>query len=170
MDTKTQINTLSVATLKQIIRDLPFQKKLRLIIWPAIFITIVVVALSIYAVDTLSSIRAGVAGEDAWAKSVNSMIYNLGKYAVLREEKYFNDYVIAQRISKAQGIANHELLKPIPNKEILKTKLLDADIHPDDIPGVIRLFINYRNAPHVKEAILAWFPQDQVRCLNHSSS
>ena len=88
--------------------DLSIKKKLYLIIGLLIGNIVLVISLGTFALKTLSSIRAGVAGESIWAKAEKTAVFSLREYGMSREENAYRDYEEALKIPLAYANANRE--------------------------------------------------------------
>src|SRR5262245_60010103 len=117
--------------------NLSIRKKLYLIIGLLAADVVLVICLGVLALSTSSSIRASLAGEDRWAKAQKTAVYSLQKYALSGDESAYQDYLRALPIGDAYNRANSELRKEEPDRERLSRALLDAGMHPKDVPGVI---------------------------------
>lgn len=136
--------------------DLPIRKKLIVVLALMLGNISANVLLGVFAMDSLSAIRASVAAEDSWSKSVNSMIFSLEKLDETGDEKYYQAFMQATKISTGDGKANFEINQAIPNEALMEEGFLEAEVDPSDVPGVIRLFVRFRHAPYVVDAVRSW--------------
>ena len=52
--------------------------------------------------------------------------------------------------------ARLELEKPDPDYEVARAGLLQGRTHPDDIPGVMKLYRRFRHVGHIDKVIRTW--------------
>ncbi len=136
--------------------NLSLKKKLYLIIGLLIGNIVLIISLGTFALNTLSSIRAAITGEDLWAKAQKTAIYSLRTYALLQDEEAYQQYLEAIKIPMAYDRANREFKKTKPNLTIVSQAFIEGGIHPKDIAGVARLFIYFQWVPHVATSFRAW--------------
>lgn len=136
--------------------DLSIKKKLYLIIGLLVGNVVLIISLGTFALNTLSSIRTAVAGESLWAKAQKTMVHDLSKYVLSRDERAFQSYREALRVPQAYARANDELQKHSPNFSVLDPAFIEGGIHEKDVRGLDNLFLHFRWAPHVETAFQAW--------------
>ena len=104
-----------------------------------------------FSLNTLSSLRAYVAGEGLWSKAQKDAVFHLYKYGVSRNPE---DYILFNAFMKVpigDGKTRRELLKPIPDMQIARQGFLEGRNHPDDIDGMIHLFRNFSHISSRKQ-------------------
>ncbi|REG83462.1 PAS domain-containing protein [Algoriphagus antarcticus] len=115
-----------------------------------------------FAVNTLSSIRAFVGAEGLWSKSQKDAIYNLQQYSQTQkaeEEQAFYDFM---KVPLGHHKTLVELLKETPDLKVAREGLLKGGNHPEDIDGMITLFLRFDNISYIKESLQIWSEADSV--------
>lgn len=115
-----------------------------------------------YTIGILSAVRAYVGGEGAWSKAQKDAIYYLTKYTYTHDEKDYQSYVDLLKIPLSDHQARLALNKKPIDIEAARQEFLKGNIHPDDIDGVIRLFLKFSNFYYLNKAIKAWEVGDQL--------
>ena len=113
-----------------------------------------------FAMATLSSVRAFVAGEGLWSKAQKNAIHNLYQFALTRDENNFKEFQDLMQIPAGDRTARLELLKPDFNREVVRQGFLAGANNPDDIDGMIDLLVRFNNVSFVKDAVTAWTNAD----------
>jgi len=155
-ETTVETTQMSLKLRPNWLLDLPIKKKLYLIIGLLIANIVLIISLGIFALNTLSAIRASVAAEDLWAKGQKTAIYSLAKYALTQDERAYQQYLEALKVPIALEKANRELKKPKPDLRILDQAFIEGGSHPADVRGIGLLFTRFQRAPHVASAFATW--------------
>ncbi len=134
----------------------PLSKRLLLIVWPFLAIVTFLVLLAMGAVDILSAGRAYVGGEGLWSKSQKDAVYYLTRYAQTKEEDEYLKFRGAIAVPLGDRKARIELDKRSPDLELARNGLLEGRTHPDDLPGVIRLFRTMRDVSYMARVVKLW--------------
>lgn len=116
----------------------------------------------LFAMNTLSAVRAFVVGEGLWTKSQKDAIHSLYQYALRGEERHYQDFKNDLRIQLGDRMARQELMKPNFDREVVRAGFIQGDNHPNDIDGMIRLITRFDNISYIKEAIAAWTRSDNL--------
>ncbi|HYC53597.1 MAG TPA: PAS domain S-box protein [Candidatus Binatia bacterium] len=111
--------------------------------------------------DILTALRAYVTGEGMWSKAQKQAVYNLQRYAQLRDEEEFQRYLKAIAVPLGDRKAREELEKPEPDYAVVRQGFLEGRNDPADIDGMIMLFRRFRNVSFVSAAIDIWQEADQ---------
>ncbi|HEX4599484.1 MAG TPA: ATP-binding protein [Burkholderiaceae bacterium] len=118
--------------------------------------------LAVFCMDVLSSARAYVGGESLWSKSQKDGVRYLLRYTASHEERDWRGYEDALAIPLGDRVAREELEKPQPDLEAVRRGFIDGGNHPDDIPGMIRLFRWFRHIEFLDRAIAIWAEGDRL--------
>ena len=115
-----------------------------------------------FSLNTLSSVRAFVAGEGLWSKAQKDAVFNLQKYSRTYNE---NDYINFQNYMKVP-LGDHktlvELSKKKPDLFIARQGFLEGGNHPQDIDGMIKLFTRFHDISYIHKAISIWTEADST--------
>lgn len=114
----------------------------------------------LFAMNTLSSVRAFVEGEGQWSKSQKNAIHSLYQYALHGDEKYLRDFESNLEIPMGDRKARLELEKPNYNIDIVHEGFLRGGNHPNDIDGMIKLLTRFHNISYIHNAMVAWTQAD----------
>ncbi len=114
----------------------------------------------LFAMRTLSAVRAFVNGEGAWSKAQKNAVQSLYLYVVYQDDKYYKEFHKHLRVPKGDRIARHELLKTDFNYDIVRAGFIQGDNHPNDIDAMINLLQRFHNISYIHDAIVAWSAAD----------
>ncbi len=140
---------------------IPGGKRLLTIVWPFLAIVVFLVLLALISIDILSAGRAYVGGEGLWSKAQKDSIYYLIRYAASKSEEDYLKFRRAIAVPLGDRQARIELEKRSPNLEIAREGLLSGRTHPDDLPGVIRLFLTMRDVSYMQRVVALWTRGDE---------
>lgn len=113
-----------------------------------------------FAMGTLSSVRAFVNGEGVWSKAQKNAIQSLYLYAIYEDEKFYQEFHKNLEIPKGDRIARREILKPDYNHQLVRDGFIQGGNHPDDIDGMISLLRRFHEVSYLRDAIIAWTSAD----------
>jgi diguanylate cyclase (GGDEF)-like protein/PAS domain S-box-containing protein len=127
---------------------------------PSVIIVTIQVVLALVSLRAASLVRAYVGGESLWSKEQKNAIYMLHRYAENRTSKEFEQFHLALSVPLGDMEARRALEKSPPDYEAAARGFAIAGIHPDDIPGMIRLFVYFRGLPFMTRAVAIWRESD----------
>lgn len=140
---------------------LPANEHVLRIIWPFVPVVMTLALFCIASVDVLSSARAFVAGESLWTKGQKDAVMHLLRYAENRQESEYHAYQLAIAGPLGDRQARLELeRRPDFDRDRAVEGLIIGGNHPDDIPGMIRLYRYFRDVAEIDEAIAVWTAAD----------
>ena len=116
----------------------------------------------IFAMNTLSSVRAFVMGEGLWTKAQKNAIHSLYQYALYGDERYYQDFSSNLKIPEGDHQAKIELLKSNVNFDVAREGFLKGSNDPEDVDGMIRLLVRFHNISYIRDAIGAWTAADAL--------
>lgn len=149
-----------MATFRQIGHLIPLSRRLLLIIWPFLVIVIILVWLSTESMGILAAIRAYSEGESLWSKAQKQAVFQLLRYAETTNPKYYQKYRQLILVPLGDRKAREEMQKPEFQYAVAWQGLTEGRTHPDDIPGVVRLFRRFQHVPPITEVIEIWTEGD----------
>jgi diguanylate cyclase (GGDEF)-like protein/PAS domain S-box-containing protein len=129
-------------------------------LWPLLASNLLMLGIAAFCMATLSSMRAYVGGESLWSKAQKDAVTHLRQFARNGDLGEFRKFRAALEIPMGDRVARIEMQKPRPNLSIAYTGLLAGGNHPDDIPGMIRLFRMAGQVPYMKRAVQIWTQGD----------
>ncbi|WP_122665843.1 EAL domain-containing protein [Pseudomonas viridiflava] len=126
------------------------------IVWPFIAVALFQALLGCVSLYMLSAVRSYVGGESLWSKGQKDAIYYLNLYANGHDEINYLRYEQAISIPKGGHTLRIALDKPVPDIETATDGILQGGNHPDDVTGIIWLYVNFREFGYMKKAIDQW--------------
>jgi len=130
------------------------------VIWPFLAGATLMVGLSAFSFDILSGSRAYVEGESLWSKAQKAAAIHLNRYAYSHDEADYLAYLQAISVPLGDRKARQELEKQHPDIDIARQGFLEGRNHPEDIAGMIRLFINFKDVSFMRKPISIWTEGD----------
>lgn len=115
-----------------------------------------------FSLNTLSSVRAFVAGEGLWSKAQKDAIYHLQKYANTHDEADYKQYELFLMVPLGDHKTLLELIKAEPDMEKARQGFIEGRNHPDDVEGMIKLFQRFHNIYYINKAISIWKGADSI--------
>jgi methyl-accepting chemotaxis protein len=110
----------------------------------------------LFCLNTLSSLRAYVGGEGLWSKAQKDAVFHLYKYGVSHTEKDYELFERFMQIPAGDAKTRRELLAGDGNMDVARQGFLEGRNNPDDIDGMIHLFIHFSNVSYIRKAISIW--------------
>jgi PAS domain S-box-containing protein len=119
-------------------------------------------AVAVLSIDVLSAVRAYVTGESLYSKGQKDAQIYLLAYAENNREEDYQRFLQALAVPLGDRTAREAMQLPNPDIARARQGLLESQTHPDDIPGVIRLFLWFQKTPFMADSIRAWTEGDAV--------
>ena len=117
----------------------------------------------VFSINTLSSVRAYVGGEGLWSKAQKDGLYQLLKYARTHNEADFEKFESFMKVNQGDHKARLELSKGSQaDLGIVREGFIEGRNDPDDVDGMIRLFLRFHSNKYIARAIAAWTNADEV--------
>ncbi|WP_300597711.1 response regulator [Niabella sp.] len=113
-----------------------------------------------WALGTLSATRAFVNGEGLWSKGQKNAVTSLLLYAHSRDESDYQDYLNFLKVPMGDRKLRLALSGNRPDITAARQGTLEGRNHPEDVDGVIRLFLRFKNVSFLKDAIAIWSGAD----------
>ena len=127
---------------------------------PSVIIVTTQVVLAAVSLHAVSLVRAYVGAESLWSKEQKNAIYLLHRYTEDRTSKEFEEFHRALSVPLGDMQARRALEKIPPDYAAAARGFAIAGVHPDDIPGMIRLFVYFRRLPFMAQAAAIWTESD----------
>ncbi|MBI3368789.1 MAG: PAS domain S-box protein, partial [Burkholderiales bacterium] len=137
---------------------------------PLVGLAVVLAALSIVSISVLSAARAYVGGESQWSRSQKSASHHLMRYADTRAAADWERYSRAIAVPLGDRRAREALNQPEPDLALVREGFVAGMNHPDDVPGMIRLYRWFRGLPFMARAIDAWAEGDALIAQLHTTA
>ena len=157
--------------MRPIFKFVPISRRLVQIVWPFLAIVVLMVVLSDFSTDILSSVRAYVGAESLWSKAEKESVFALNRYARTQDAADFERYLSAITVPLGDRRAREELERAEPNYGVARQGFLDGRNNPDDIDGMITLFRRYRHLNYMERAIGIWAKGDrEIEALEEAAN
>jgi diguanylate cyclase (GGDEF)-like protein/PAS domain S-box-containing protein len=130
------------------------------IVWLYVCIVVLLLLMSSLSIGLIAAGRAYVAGEGMWSKAQKQAVQALQRYVTQQELQDYERYEQALAVMLGDRRARIELEKADPDLRIATQGFLQGRNHPDDVPGMIRLFRTFRRVPDIDRAISIWAEAD----------
>lgn len=109
-----------------------------------------------------SSVRAYVTGESEWSKGQKDAVFYLNQYAQSQSEVDFARYLNAIAIPLGDHQARLALDQTPPDIARAQAGFLQGNNHPDDIDGMIVLYLYFHQTPLMQKPIALWTQGDAM--------
>jgi signal transduction histidine kinase len=143
-------------------RNIPISKKLYFTVGIMAALIVVELAALTFSVNILSSVRAYVGGEGLWSKAQKDGMYQLLKYGRNHKEEDYRKFQEFMQVSSGDHQVLVEIQKEKPDLDIARRGFLQGRIHPDDLDGMIRLFIRFKKVYYINKAMVVWAKADSL--------
>lgn len=127
---------------------------------PCVLVVIIQFIIAVASLHALSIVRAYVGGESLWSKGQKNAIYFLSLYTDTGDESYYKKYLDSLSVPLGDLEGRLTLEKANPDFAEAKRDLLKGGIHPDDVDGIVWMFVNFRDAIYFRDAIARWRATD----------
>jgi diguanylate cyclase (GGDEF)-like protein/PAS domain S-box-containing protein len=138
------------------------KQKLLTVTWPLIVIAGLMLSLCVASLSTLSTIRAFVNGEGLWSKAEGQSIAELRYFAASGSPPDYQRFSDEIAVPLGDRVARLELQSAAPDYLRAANSFIAARNHPDDVPGMIRLFRTFRHSSLLARPIDAWTRADAL--------
>ncbi|MBF0196962.1 MAG: response regulator [Planctomycetes bacterium] len=119
-----------------------------------------VLGFSIFGFSTLSHVRAYVYGEGIWSKAQISAVESLLEYIETEDSLHYYAFQEQMRIPLGDRKARLELDKETPDLDQVYYGFLEGGNAPEDIEGLISLYLNFHDFFYLKKCIHVWAKAD----------
>lgn len=128
----------------------------------SVFVMIVVLQLVLAAlsIGILSTVRAYVAGESLYSKGQKDALLHLEAYVQSHNDTDYQLFLQALSVPEGDARARRAMQQDEPDLDAARAGFLAGQNHPDDIEGLIRLFIWAHDVPFMARAIKVWSEGD----------
>jgi signal transduction histidine kinase/CheY-like chemotaxis protein len=137
-------------------RDVSITRKLYFTVGAMALLVGVELFVLLFSLSILSSLRAYVGGEGLWSKAQKDAVFHLYRYGVSGSGKDYELFQQFMRVPIGDARARRELLMDARDMDAARQGFLDGRNHPDDIDGMISLFIRFDNVSYIKKAVNIW--------------
>ena len=106
--------------------------------------------------NSLNSVRSYVHGESLYAKGQKDAVISLLRYAQSNNADDFLKFEEYIKIPLGDNRARVALEKDPPDLQSAREGFLQGGNNAEDIPGLIQLFLRFKNFPYIRDAIQSW--------------
>jgi len=131
-----------------------------LMIGPFLVVVALLAGMAVTSVDLLSAVRAYVGGESLWSKGQKDAVYHLGRYINGRDPLDYLRFQNALSVPLGDRRARMALESDPPDLGAARQGFLDGGNHPDDVDGMVQLFLRFRRVSFMADAITIWTAAD----------
>jgi PAS domain S-box-containing protein len=143
-------------------RDVSIARKLYFTVGIMAMLILVELAVLIFSIHTLSSVRAYVNGESLWSKGQKDAMSSLVKYARTHNEADYERFRAAMKVPMGDHKTLVELNKKEPDMDIARQGFREGRNQDDDVDGMITLFSRFHSNKYISKAIVAWINADRI--------
>ncbi|HLI94405.1 MAG TPA: hypothetical protein VKU83_12365, partial [Puia sp.] len=145
------------------LRDVSIAKKLYFTVGIMALLIAIELGVLMFSINTLSSVRAYVGGEGLWSKAQKDGLYQLFEYARTRDEADYRKFEAFMKVNLGDHKARIELSKGAgADLNIVRQGFIEGRNNPDDVDGMIKLFLRFHGNRYISRAIMAWTSADSV--------
>ncbi len=150
------------AGIVQWLNDISIKRKLYFTVGIMGLLIITELLTLIFAINTLSSVRAYVQGEGLYSKAQKDAVYHLLKYGQNHNDADYWSFLAFMGVLHGDSKARIELYKNNVNKQVVRQGFIEGRNHPDDIEGMINLFTRFNKVSYINKAITLWNQADSM--------
>ena len=145
-------------------RDISIAKKLYFTVGIMALLIAVELAVLIFSINTLSSVRAYVGGEGLWSKAQKDALYQLLKYARTHNEADYAKFEGFMKVNQGDHKARMEMSKPSGdiNLSVAEQGFYEGRNDREDLHRMVKLFLRFHSNKYISRAIVAWTKADEV--------
>jgi len=116
----------------------------------------------LFAMNTLSAVRAFVGGEGIWSKAQKDAMVEIENYVRTGNESHYLSYREHMKIPLGDHQARVEMAKPDMDITLARQGFLAGHIHPNDIDPMINLMRRFYQISYIDTAIQYWSRGDAM--------
>ncbi len=143
-------------------RDISIAKKLYFTVGTMALLIAIELFTLWFSMNTLSAVRASVGAEGLWSKAQKDAVYTLRKYARSGKEEDYSEFQNLLKIHFGDRKAFAEIGNENPDLNIMREGYMEGGIHPDDVDGVVQLFIRFNSVSYIHKAIRIFHRADTL--------
>jgi PAS domain S-box-containing protein len=129
-------------------------------VWPFVLIVVLLLGTMVFSLALMSSVRAFVGGESLWSKGQKQAYISLVDYSHSLSETDYQGFLRAVAVPMGDSKARLALDKDEPDLETAYQGFIDGGNHPDDVPGMIRLYRYFGHTRLMADSIRIWAQAD----------
>jgi signal transduction histidine kinase/ActR/RegA family two-component response regulator len=114
----------------------------------------------LFAMNTLSAVRALVHAEGLWSKGQKDAVQNLQNFVITNDERYYVAFQKSLSVPMGDRRARIELFRTPIDEKALQEGFAAGRIHPDDIDGIKKLLLRFHRNRFIAGALDQWMKAD----------
>lgn len=156
--------SLDVATHKRRtwFSNLPIRRKLGLGGGVFAAAILLLLGLALFAMNTISTVRAYVEGESLYSKGQKDASIALANYAHTQNRAFYDEHLAALHVPLSDKAARLELEKPNADLAAADRHFIEGKNHPDDVHEMSLLFRRFRRVENIDRVIALWAEGDRL--------
>jgi signal transduction histidine kinase len=139
-----------------------FKRQLLIVGGGLVLVVSGVVLLAGNSMRMLSAVRSYVGAESLWSKGQKDSVMELNRYAESHDEAAYGRFLAAIRVPLGDEKARVELDKPRFDKNVIRGGFLEGGNHPDDVEGMIWLYLHFHDSRYLRASIENWTEADKL--------
>lgn len=143
-------------------KDLSVSKKLYSVVGIMALLIAFELFTLLFAMKTLSAVRALVHGEALWSKAQKDAIQSLQQYVITQDELFFQHFQQEMKVPLGDHRARKALEQPKLDMTAVTEGFVAGKIHPNDVPPIVHLLRRFHDVDYVARAIVEWRKGDEM--------
>ena len=143
-------------------KDLSVSKKLYSVVGIMALLIAFELFTLLFAMKTLSAVRALVHGEALWSKAQKDAIQSLQQYVITQDELFFQHFQEEMKVPLGDHRARKALEQPELDMAAVTEGFVAGKIHPNDVPPIVNLLRRFHDVDYVARAIIEWRKGDEM--------
>jgi len=153
---------MRTSAFKRYLRRFTISQKFYILIGVVGVILLMELGSFMFALNTVSSIRAYVGGEGLWSKAQKESLDSLLRYGSTFDQTNYDQFLALLKVPLGDHTARTELQKPVVDYAVARQGFIDGGNNPQDISGMIFLFRRFGFVSYMKQAIAIWTGGDAL--------
>ncbi|MDP4301866.1 sensor histidine kinase [Leptothrix discophora] len=126
------------------------------VIWPFLLAVPLLLAMVVFSFRLMAAGRAYTEGESLWSKGQKDAVQFLARYHESCDPADLERYRRAIAVPLGDRQARLAMLLPEPDLAAARAGFLQGGNHPDEVDGMIFLFLHFRQLPLLREVVQIW--------------
>lgn len=123
---------------------------------------LLLLGLAVFAMNTISTVRAYVEGESLYSKGQKDASIALANYAHTQDPAFYVEHLAALHVPLSDKAARIELEKEHPDFGVADRAFIEGKNHPDDVHDMSLLFKRFRHIENINKVISLWAEGDRL--------
>ncbi|MGE0764811.1 MAG: response regulator [Bdellovibrionales bacterium] len=146
-------------------RRTPVTKKPYIVVGVMAVLIAVELLTLLFAMNTLSAVRALVGGESSWSKAQKNAVMEIQAYAYTQNPHHYVAFMQHIKTPMGDHKARLEMQKSNMNMQAVRDGFVQGQIHPEDIDPIVTLLQRFYWVDYIKNALDIWAEGDEMMYL-----